>query len=77
MADSRITQATAFCKFLLAQSNFLSEELDAETDVFEKLGFICCAFTGHRPKKFPWKYDEKDKRCLALKSVLTEGASAL
>ena len=32
----------------------------------------CCAFTGHRPKKFPWKYDEKDKRCTALKAVLTE-----
>ena len=32
----------------------------------------CCAFTGHRPAKFAWKYDEKDKRCLALKAVLTE-----
>ena len=32
----------------------------------------CCAFTGHRPAKFPWKYDEKDKRCSALKAVLTE-----
>ena len=32
----------------------------------------CCAFTGHRPKKFPWKYDEKDERCVALKAVLTE-----
>ncbi len=20
----------------------------------------CCAFTGHRPKKFPWGYDETD-----------------
>ncbi len=32
----------------------------------------CCAFTGHRPHKFPWKYDEKDERCVALKVVLTE-----
>lgn len=32
----------------------------------------CCAFTGHRPTKFPWKYDEKDKRCIELKAVLTE-----
>lgn len=32
----------------------------------------CCAFTGHRPKKFPWKYDEKDERCIALKAVLTQ-----
>ncbi len=31
-----------------------------------------CAFTGHRPCKFPWKYDETDSRCVALKSVLAE-----
>lgn len=31
-----------------------------------------CAFTGHRPSKFPWKYNEADSRCVALKSVLTE-----
>ena len=29
-----------------------------------------CAFTGHRPAKFPWKFDETDSRCIALKSVL-------
>ena len=33
---------------------------------------ISCAFTGHRPAKFPWKYDETDSRCVALKSVLAE-----
>lgn len=32
---------------------------------------ISCAFTGHRPKKFPWGYDEVDARCVALKQVLT------
>ena len=42
MADSRIAQTAAFCKFLQAQSNLLSEELDTEADVFEKLGLICC-----------------------------------
>lgn len=31
-----------------------------------------CAFAGHRPCKFPWKYDETDNRCVALKAVLTE-----
>lgn len=31
----------------------------------------CCAFTGHRPAKLPWKYDEKDKRCVELKGMLT------
>ena len=30
----------------------------------------CCAFTGHRPKKFPWGYNEADPRCVALKKAL-------
>ena len=29
-----------------------------------------CAFTGHRPKKLPWGYDEEDVRCIALKAAL-------
>ena len=29
-----------------------------------------CAFTGHRPHKFPWRDDESDARCVALKAVL-------
>ena len=32
----------------------------------------CCAFSGHRPHKFPWKYNEMDSRCFALKAVLAE-----
>ena len=32
--------------------------------------YNCCAFTGHRPKKFPWGYDESDSRCVELKAVL-------
>lgn len=28
---------------------------------------ITCCFTGHRPDKLPWKTDERDPRCLALK----------
>ena len=31
-----------------------------------------CAFTGHRPSKFPWRYNEADSRCIALKSALAE-----
>lgn len=31
-----------------------------------------CAFTGHRPSKFPWRYDETDSRCVALKAALKE-----
>lgn len=30
-----------------------------------------CAFTGHRPRKFPWGYNEQDGSCAALKDALT------
>ena len=36
-----------------------------------------CAFTGHRPHKFPWKNNEDDLRCVALKKTLTEQIAAL
>lgn len=36
-----------------------------------------CAFTGHRPHNFPWKYNENDSRCEALKQVLSEQISLL
>ena len=29
-----------------------------------------CAFTGHRPRKFPWGYNAADVRCVALKKAL-------
>lgn len=29
-----------------------------------------CAFTGHRPRKLPWGYNEADARCVALKKAL-------
>ena len=37
----------------------------------------CCAFTGHRPKKFPWGYIEADIRCLALKKALVSEIAML
>ena len=36
-----------------------------------------CAFTGHRPHKFPWKNNEDDPRCVALKKVLAEQVEKL
>ena len=31
-----------------------------------------CSFTGHRPEKLPWKDNEADPRCAALKERLAE-----
>lgn len=31
-----------------------------------------CCFTGHRPGKLPWKYQEDDPRCLALKQKMAD-----
>ena len=36
-----------------------------------------CAFTGHRPKSFPWKYNEDAPDCVLLKEVLAAQISAL
>lgn len=32
---------------------------------------MTCAFTGHRPSRFPWGYDETNQECIALKEILT------
>ena len=32
----------------------------------------CCAFTGHRQRKFPWGYNEADTRCVVLKETLAK-----
>ena len=36
-----------------------------------------CAFTGHRPHKFPWKGNESDPRCIALKATMLNQITAL
>ena len=35
-----------------------------------------CCFTGHRPSKLPWHYNEKDPRCLSLKRRITSAVEA-
>ena len=40
-------------------------------------GHISCAFTGHRPHKFPWKDNEADPRCIALKETLARQIATL
>jgi len=36
-----------------------------------------CAFTGHRPKSFPWKYNETARDCVLLKNVLAQEVTDL
>ena len=36
-----------------------------------------CAFTGHRPKSFPWGYEESARDCLLLKEVIEAQITAL
>lgn len=31
-----------------------------------------CTFTGHRPNKLPWLYNEEDRECLKFKQVLAQ-----
>ncbi len=38
---------------------------------------ITCCFTGHRPNKLPWGYQETDPRCMALKEKLKDVVEAL
>ena len=33
---------------------------------------VSCCFTGHRPAKLPWRYDESDPKCLALKGRIRD-----
>ena len=33
---------------------------------------ITCCFTGHRPQSLPWRFDERDGRCLALQARLRD-----
>ena len=36
-----------------------------------------CAFTGHRPRKLPWGYDETADGCIRLKEVLAKQITSL
>lgn len=41
-----------------------------------EFGKSCC-FTGHRPAKLPWKYDERDPRCIEFKDRLASVIGAV
>lgn len=42
-------------------------------------GFLnrSCSFTGHRPQRLPWRYNENDPACIALKETLAKEIAAL
>ena len=53
---------------------------DQYTEQFaDPAGFIhhACAFTGHRPNKLPWRYNENAPGCVALKKSLAKQIAAL
>ena len=37
---------------------------------------ISCCFTGHRPEKLPWRYNEEDPHCLSLKRRIADAVEA-
>ena len=45
----------------------------------DTVGFLdhACAFTGHRPSKLPWRYNEDTPGCVALKETLEKRIAAL
>lgn len=38
---------------------------------------VTCCFTGHRPDKLPWGFDESDPRCAALKTSIARELTRL
>lgn len=39
--------------------------------IFENFDILkTCSFTGHRSQKLPWSFNENDKRCLIMKTIL-------
>ena len=46
-------------------------------DKTRAMGCDFCAFTGHRPKSFPWRYDETARDCVLLKEALAVQIAAL
>ncbi|MFI3312562.1 MAG: SLOG family protein [Eubacteriales bacterium] len=38
---------------------------------------MVCGFTGHRPQRLPWGFDEADPRCVALKTRIAQEVASL
>lgn len=52
------------------KTNSLEEAKKQINDVIQKLNATTACFTGHRSHKLPWRSDEEDERCKAMKDTL-------
>lgn len=52
----------------------MSNKLENIKDILKEkniaLSKTTCCFTGHRPQNLPWKFNEKDERCIKIKEQL-------
>ena len=55
----------------------MTDRIYNRTAVRGRPGSLRCAFTGHRPQKLPFGFDEADARCLAFKRRLAEAVEGL
>ena len=50
--------------------NALEEAKRKIGNIIQSLNSTTACFTGHRNQKLPWKFNENDKRCIAMKDEL-------
>lgn len=53
-----------------SSAEVLEEAKREITNIIQSLNSTTVCFTGHRSQKLPWKFNEQDERCKAMKSVL-------
>lgn len=51
---------------------FYTRPIDLEGGGIMRAKRESCCFTGHRPAKLPWRYNEADVRCLRLKQRMAD-----
>lgn len=50
-----------------SELNFAKKEI---SNIIKNMNSTTCCFTGHRVQKLPWRFNEDDARCIALKHNL-------
>ncbi len=54
----------------MIEKNLLKNTKKKNNDFIVSLNSKVCFFTGYRPQKCPWGFNEKDVRCLAMKEKI-------